>query len=220
MLRSLPRPFDPSALDARRIVANTGVVLLHVLAFAVLMLPSRWDPPVPAVRPAPPVVIEEFIEPEPIKLTEPPPIPIQIPRERPAPLDPPSKIAPVPFTESAPVFDSGEIQAMPGDDAGPPVDSFEPGPPQLTTLAYDVYPAPRYPRLSIRAGDEGRVLLRVLVDEHGYPQEVLIERGSGHRELDRAAREQVLKAWRFHPAQREGRTVAAWALVPIDFTLP
>lgn len=94
------------------------------------------------------------------------------------------------------------------------------GPPTLAILAYDVHPAPRYPRQSLRDGHAGTVTLRVRVDEYGQPQEVVIERSSGHRELDRAAREQVLARWRFHPAQHQGRAVAAYALVPIVFSLP
>ena len=64
------------------------------------------------------------------------------------------------------------------------------------------------------------MLLRVLVDARGQPVEVTIERSSGHRELDRSAREKVLAEWRFHPAQRDGVPVSAYALVPVDFSLP
>ena len=64
------------------------------------------------------------------------------------------------------------------------------------------------------------MLLRVLVDASGRPVEVTVERSSGHRDLDRAAREKVLADWRFHPAQRDGVPVSAYALVPIDFALP
>jgi protein TonB len=105
-------------------------------------------------------------------------------------------------------------------DSGPPVDSFDPGPPGVETLAYDVHPAPRYPRQAARAGLEGTVTLRILVDEQGWPRSIEVERSSGHRELDRAAREHVLATWRFHPAQREGRAISAYALVPINFRLP
>ena len=64
------------------------------------------------------------------------------------------------------------------------------------------------------------MLLRVLVDAFGRPVEVTVERSSGHRDLDRAARDKVLADWRFDPAQRDGVAVPAYALVPIDFTLP
>ena len=47
-----------------------------------------------------------------------------------------------------------------------------------------------------------------------------IAQGSGHRELDEAAREQVLKRWRFQPAMQGERAVQALGLVPIEFALP
>src|SRR5690606_32454384 len=58
---------------------------------------------------------------------------------------------------------------------------------------------PRYPAVAMRRGLEGTVVLRVMIDASGVPEAVRIERSSGHRELDRAAREHVLAAWRFHP---------------------
>ena len=39
------------------------------------------------------------------------------------------------------------------------------------------------------------------------------------RGLDRAAREHVLKKWRFQPAMQDGVPVQAWGRVPIVFTL-
>ena len=126
----------------------------------------------------------------------------------------------VPVVDSPPVMDQGTEPAI-AEDPGPPVeDSFEVGPPQLATLAYDVYPPPRYPRQALRNGDTGTVLLRVLVDEQGWPKEVVVETSSGHRELDRAATQQVLSKWRFHPATHQGRPIRAYALVPIGFSLP
>ena len=40
-----------------------------------------------------------------------------------------------------------------------------------------------------------------------------------HALLDRAARDHVLKTWRFEPAQVDGRLVSAWGRVPILFAL-
>jgi protein TonB len=48
---------------------------------------------------------------------------------------------------------------------------------------------------------------------------VAIERSSGSRTLDDAAREHILAAWRFHPAMRDGHAIEAWALVPVQFNL-
>jgi len=48
---------------------------------------------------------------------------------------------------------------------------------------------------------------------------VLVAKSSGSRELDRAALKHVLAAWRFHPAQRDGHAIEAWAQVPVEFKL-
>jgi protein TonB len=48
---------------------------------------------------------------------------------------------------------------------------------------------------------------------------VQVERSSGHRVLDAAAKEQVLAKWRFKPAMQDGRAVQAIGLVPVEFNL-
>lgn len=87
------------------------------------------------------------------------------------------------------------------------------------TIAYETATPPDYPIQALRAGIQGTVLLRVLVSASGQPTEVVVERSSGSRLLDDAARRHVLAAWRFHPAMREGHVIAAWALVPVRFRL-
>jgi protein TonB len=86
------------------------------------------------------------------------------------------------------------------------------------TLAYATPLAPMYPPSSLRAREEGTVLLRVLVDPSGVPQRVEIARSSGHTRLDTAARDSVLRA-RFRPVMRDGAAVSAWGIVPIAFRL-
>jgi protein TonB len=73
--------------------------------------------------------------------------------------------------------------------------------------------------MAIREGLTGTVMLRVLVDVDGKPLDVQIERSSGHRVLDAAARKQVLGKWRFKPAMENGRALQAIGLIPIDFHL-
>jgi len=216
MARSLPQATALPDLDAKRIAGNSLAVSIHVLAILVLLIPSEWEPPVKPDA----VTIWEFVKPPEILVPEPPPLqPRTEPVRQPAQPIVRQPATSTPAPDAGPVFDAGDIEAAPVDD-GPAEDSFEPGPPALATLAYDVYPPPRYPRASLRDGDSGRVTLRVLVDEQGWPREVEVETSSGHRELDRVARTHVLNTWRFHPAQRQGRAVSAYALVPIEFTLP
>ena len=85
-------------------------------------------------------------------------------------------------------------------------------------LAYATPLQPRYPPASMRAEEQGIVMLRVLVDETGVPQRVEIARSSGHARLDVAARDSVLKA-RFRPVMRNGQATPAWGIVPIEFRL-
>ncbi len=79
-------------------------------------------------------------------------------------------------------------------------------------------PAPAYPPLSRRMGEEGKVQLRVFVDTNGRPSQIELKTSSGSPRLDQAAQEAVWR-WKFVPARRGDETVAAWVLVPIVFTL-
>ncbi len=79
-------------------------------------------------------------------------------------------------------------------------------------------PAPAYPPLSRRVGEQGRVLLRVQVDAAGSPSHVEIGSSSGSSRLDQAALEAV-RRWRFVPATRGEKAVSAEVLVPIQFNL-
>lgn len=221
MVRSLPySPSSPwfSRLDPKRIAGTTLAITAHVVALGVLLVPTNWEPP---ARPAParPIVVQlDPLPPKPITETSPPPTPqpVQPRNDTVRPVTPVTPIAPDP----APVFSEGEIATPALPDPGPAISEAPVGPVSGATLAYDVAPPPRYPRIAVKDGLEGTVMLRVLVDVDGRPLEVVVERGSGHRVLDRAAREQVLEHWRFHPALRDGAPVQAWGLVPIEFRLP
>ena len=84
--------------------------------------------------------------------------------------------------------------------------------------AYLQNPEPPYPALSKRFGEEGRVILRVLVDPEGLAEQVELRQSSGHARLDQAALGTV-KRWRFTPARRGAERLAAWVLVPLTFQL-
>ncbi|HSI44909.1 MAG TPA: energy transducer TonB [Methylophilus sp.] len=85
-------------------------------------------------------------------------------------------------------------------------------------VAYLNNPPPEYPKLAKRAGEEGRVLLKVLVSAEGRPETVEISKGSGFERLDTAAMNAV-KQWRFEPARKGGKTLSAYVIVPLAFTL-
>lgn len=77
-------------------------------------------------------------------------------------------------------------------------------------------PKPPYPIEALRHRESGLVRLRVQVSAEGRPLKVEIARRSGHRELDRAAVGTV-RTWRFAPAVRDGKPVAAVVIVPVEF---
>lgn len=117
---------------------------------------------------------------------------------------------PAPPTIAAPVA----VAAAPAPAAPPAVVVTPP----VFDADYLRNPAPAYPALSRRIGEEGRVVLRVRVGATGAAEDVQVHGSSGHARLDNAARESVQR-WRFVPARRGEDPVAAWVLVPISFKL-
>ncbi len=93
---------------------------------------------------------------------------------------------------------------------------------QVTTLTvgavYQRNPPPRYPLAARRNGDQGIVMLRVLVSAEGLPVRVEVDRSSGFLPLDDAAADAV-RDWRFVPARRGDRNVEDWVRVPVEFRL-
>lgn len=79
-------------------------------------------------------------------------------------------------------------------------------------------PAPPYPALSRRLGEQGKVVLRVLVNAQGTADNVELRTSSGSSRLDNAALDTV-RRWKFVPARRGETTVQSWVLVPVIFQL-
>ena len=221
---ALPR-HEASAprLDPARILTLSGTLALNLLVFGLLLVPVAL-PPVVQAPTRPDMAIRDIVKPpEPVVVDI---VPIQPPRPAtPAPPLERQRVAPpirdagaeISATGSEPFADAigddtGDI-APPGGDIGP---AAGPAPMQL---AYRSAPAPLYPRLALQRQWTGTVLLQVLVDVDGRPLDVSIARSSGHRELDEAARQQVLKRWSFQPATRNGVPVQALGLVPVEFAL-
>lgn len=79
-------------------------------------------------------------------------------------------------------------------------------------------PAPPYPSLARRAGEQGTVVLRVSVTPQGTADSVDIKTSSGSVRLDESAQKTV-RNWKFIPAKRGETAVQSWVLVPIVFKL-
>ncbi len=85
-------------------------------------------------------------------------------------------------------------------------------------VSYLNNPAPDYPQTSRRLGEEGRVLMKVLVSADGAAENVQIEKSSGSERLDNAAVNAV-KRWRFIPAKKNNQALGAYVIVPVKFSL-
>lgn len=77
---------------------------------------------------------------------------------------------------------------------------------------------PIYPPASRRAGEEGTVRLKVLVDTSGRASNVAVTQSSGFPRLDQAAMEAVRK-WRFVAATDGTNKIQAYTQVAVTFKL-
>lgn len=92
------------------------------------------------------------------------------------------------------------------------------GPVTVSGVDYLSPPKVDYPISARRAGIEGKVMLRLLIDEKGLPQRADVQQSSGHPRLDEAARTAVMRAL-FKPHVEDGHPMPVYALVPISFSL-
>lgn len=91
-------------------------------------------------------------------------------------------------------------------------------PKTISSVEYLRAPQAVYPNSSRRLGESGIVMLRVLIGEKGQAEQVVIQKSSGYSNLDEAGRQAVLRAL-YKPYIEDGKAIAVYALVPINFQL-
>ena len=75
-----------------------------------------------------------------------------------------------------------------------------------------------YPSKSVRAGEQGTVLISVFISTEGIPLKVVLNTSSGFANLDKTAMAAVM-GYRYTPAKRGGITEAMWYLQRMTFKL-
>jgi len=201
--------------SAQRSGLLTVVIGLHVGIFLVILAAKTV---VPQIMEMPLVV--DLLEAAPIeKPPEAKPLPI---KQQPVKQQhTPTPKTPAPVIEAtksdvpapaAPVVAPAEPKPAPASPAPEPVSQAR------FDADYLKNPAPAYPPLSRRMGEEGKVILRVLVNPQGAADSVEIKTSSGSSRLDEAAQKTV-RNWKFIPAKRGETAVQSWVLVPIIFKL-
>ena len=234
---SHPDRFAPSGGVSRNAVIAGSVIALHVAGIWALqsgllrraaevlsefLTPQPPAPPAPPTPPAPPPP-----KPAPPKPSPTPPKP-RVAKPTPAPEPMPVAIAdPTPAPNAptgitTPQPPAPPIEAPVAPPAPAPAPPAPPAPPKIelpsSDAAYLNNPRPSYPAISKRMGEQGKVVLRVLIGTDGLPQQVEIKQSSGFDRLDRQAQDAVMR-WRFVPGKRNGVPEAMWNLVPINFVL-
>lgn len=204
-------------------------ILVHVVVFVWMPAWQRRtaDAPVPVLD-----VVLVAATPQAV-VAEPPPVKPVVPQRRieavskskpaeskqaetlPRPVSPaPATIETVPATAAA----APEVPRVAAGSAASPAPVEAPATPPLFNAAYLRNPAPVYPAIARRSGDQGTVMLKVLVNPEGTPLRVELDRSSGSNVLDSAALDAV-KGWRFVPARRGTQNIEGWVRVPVVFRL-
>jgi protein TonB len=212
-------------MNGPRSAGAVAAIAMHTLAVAALL---AYAPARNALLAAAPIMVE-LIQPPRIEPPRPEP-PAQLPKPLPVAKRAPPPPAPLPVLTASAEAPSPALAPPPApvltlpEPAPVAVAKPEPAPavapmtPPVFDADYLLNPAPVYPRLARRMGEQGRVILRVLVNAGGSADEVQLRTSSGHARLDDAARETV-RAWKFVPAKRGGQAVPAWVLIPISFRI-
>jgi len=187
------------------------VVVLHALLFGAINsgLAQKFvkivKPPVEAV------LLEELKPPPP----PPPPPPKNLPPPPPAYV-PPVEVqvnTPPPVNAIAAVSNKPQPEAPPS--PLPVVSNPPPAPPAPIARTAAVISAsscekPDYPSASRRLEEEGTVVLKFLVGVDGRVKESAVDKSSGSRRLDEAARQGLSKC-QFKPGTENGQPVEGWA---------
>ncbi len=230
---SHPDRFASPGGVSRNAVIIGSVVLLHVAGLwalqsgllrraAEIIVPAQLlsefiAPPLPKTAPPPPPAPPTPPPAKPAPKVQAPrsaPLPVAIADPTPAPNAPQGVVAPQP---PAPPMEAPVVAVAPA-----PAPPAPPAPPRIelpsSDAAYLNNPKPGYPAVSKRMGEQGKVVVRVLIGTDGMPQKTEISKSSGFDRLDRQAQEAVMR-WRFVPGKRNGVAETMWNLVPINFVL-
>lgn len=235
MISALFPPFVSHRMN-RNVVIAGGVVVIHAALLWALqtgLLRRAVEIIVPAQ------ILSEIIAPAPPPAPPPPqprPQPQIAPAVRPAVRQPVAPPAPQPLAIAdptpAPQAPIGVLTPQPPAPpisapvalapAAPPAPPAPLAPPRIVLPSSDAdylaNPRPAYPPLSKRLGEQGKVVVRVLIGTDGAAQKAEVRTSSGFDRLDQAALATVQR-WRYVPGKRDGVAEAMWFNVPINFVL-
>jgi len=202
---------------------QVAMVMLINEQAAATAAPTAVQPPPQAQprppRPAPPAPPKRQASP-------PPPMPVAAPAVT-------DTVAPVPTERPLPSSEtSSAVAATPPAEVAPsPAEGKASAPVQVAKAAptfgaarhiqhvdYLRAPVLEYPSASRRFGEQGRVVLRVLIGPDGHAEKIELHEASAFQRLNEAAIEAAQRAL-YKPYTEDGVAQPAWALVALSFQL-
>ena len=208
-----------------KFVPLTLILVLHVAAFyaiqsgllsrvvsaamPAIMTVSIIAPPAPPKPPTPSVPkTVELSAPMPRAVIPPLPLIAVAPTEPTITPPQPTRAEAAPVATSAPSAPSTPAPS-------PPAPST---PRTVSSVEYIKAPQLVYPNMSRRLGESGTVVLRILINEKGLPEQILVHKSTGYSNLDEAGRQAAMRAL-FKPMIENGKAVPVYVLVPLTFQL-
>jgi protein TonB len=172
------------------------------------------EPPKPKEAPPPPPPAPPKQSVAKVTRPAPAPLPVAIPDPTPSPNAPTGALEPQP--PAPPIAAPVAIAAPPAAPPAPPAPLRVELP--STDADYLQNPKPTYPAVSRRLGEQGKVVIHVLIGLDGLPKSAEVRTSSGFERLDKSALETVMR-WRYVPGKRGGVPQAMGYDVPINFVL-
>jgi len=197
--------------SGRRLTGIVFVSILHVVLIYALVTGLARKVVEVLVPPLETKIIEE-VKPPPVDKPPPPPPKLAAP--------PPPFIPPPEVRIEAPQQSMNTITAV--STAKPSAEAPVPRPTGASRTAAVVEASscakPEYPPASLRAQETGIVVLSFLIGLDGLVHDSKVERSSGFRRLDDAAR-RGLGLCKFRPATVDGRPEQAWARIEYEWKI-
>jgi protein TonB len=152
------------------------------------------------------------------------------PKQEELPPPPPKLQTPPPYVPppdldvaiDAPVTESHAIAAVTNKPAPQPVAA--PAVPDVEPRfdpkgRFNAFPESEYPSASRRLGEEGQVIIAILVQTDNSIGDIKVQKSSGFQHLDDAAVDYYRRRGKFLAAIKDGKPIAAWKTLQVTFKL-
>jgi periplasmic protein TonB len=224
-----PKPLVPPTMMTLLMPPSPSITEPVPLPVQAMPLPLQAMPIPPTLQAVPkPLALPKPVKPPPI-ITPPRSTPSDTavsapPPEPPAPrpteplarvVEQPAAAAATPTAATAATATSAAVSPVP-----PAAKEATPLPliPPRSDAAHLNNPAPNYPPVSRKTGEQGRVLIDVYILADGSVGQIKLKKSSGYPRLDDAAIDAV-RRWRYQPARRGDEAINFWYVQPLNFSL-